>query len=173
MSQRRNPSTTRRRIVALPLVALLPTVRPVQAQAPADTSASPDAPPSFTSRAGELLFRAMALLGTRYSRGGRSPETGFDCSGFVGYLFREVMNLTLPRSAHEIVRLGEEVDAHSLEPGDLVFYNTLRRPFSHVGIFIGDGKFIHAPASGGAVRTERMDERYWRTRWNGARRIGT
>lgn len=115
----------------------------------------------------------MALLGTRYSRGGGSPETGFDCSGFVGYLFREVMNLTLPRSAHEIVRLGEEVAAHSLEPGDLVFYNTLRRPFSHVGIFIGDGKFIHAPASGGAVRTERMDERYWRARWNGARRIGT
>lgn len=154
-------------------MAMLATAGSVQAHSLAEASAKPDPSLTFTSRAGELLFRAMALLGTRYARGGRSPETGFDCSGFVGYLFGEVMNVTLPRSAHEIVRLGEDVEAHALEPGDLVFYNTLRRPFSHVGIFIGDGKFIHAPASGGAVRTERMDERYWRKRWNGARRIGT
>ena len=129
--------------------------------------------PTFTSRAGEILFRAMALLGTRYHRGGSSPDTGFDCSGFVGYLYREVLNLRLPRSAWEIWKHGDEVARDTLLPGDLVFFNTMRRPHSHVGVFIGDGKFIHAPASGGVVRTESLAERYWAKRWNGAKRIGT
>jgi cell wall-associated NlpC family hydrolase len=173
MLVRRKACQQRRRLDALALLAVLPISGLVSAQSAGATPPAPDPPLSFTSRAGELLFHAMALLGTRYARGGGSPDTGFDCSGFVGYLYREVMQMVLPRSAYEIARLGEEVPPHALEPGDLVFYNTLRRPFSHVGIFIGDGKFIHAPASGGAVRTERMDERYWRSRWNGARRLGT
>ena len=138
----------------------------------ARTAASADAP-SFATRAGDLLFRAMALLGTRYQRGGRSPDTGFDCSGFVGYLYQEVLNLRLPRSAWEIWNHGEEVARETLEPGDLVFFNTMRRPFSHVGVFVGDDKFIHAPAAGGVVRTESLNERYWARRWNGAKRIGT
>ena len=132
-----------------------------------------DTLPSFTSRAGEILFRAMALLGTRYHRGGSSPAIGFDCSGFVGYLYREVMNLRLPRSAWEIWKHGDEIARDTLEPGDLVFFNTMRRPYSHVGVFIGDSKFIHAPAAGGVVRTESLNERYWAQRWNGAKRIGT
>lgn len=124
-------------------------------------------------RAEELLFRAMSLIGTRYRAGGSSPETGFDCSGFVSYLFREVMGLKLPRSADEIWRngVGAEVAQASLEAGDLVFYNTMRRPFSHVGVYVADGRFVHAPASGGVVRTENMGDRYWARRWNGARRI--
>jgi cell wall-associated NlpC family hydrolase len=138
----------------------------------ARTAASADSS-SFATRAGELLFRAMALLGTRYHRGGRSPDTGFDCSGFVGYLYQEVLNLRLPRSAWEIWNHGEEVARETLEPGDLVFFNTMRRPFSHVGVFVGDDKFIHAPAAGGVVRTESLNERYWARRWNGAKRIGT
>lgn len=141
------------------------------ARAEEATATRATAPPSFTSRAGELLFRALALLGTRYRAGGNSPDTGFDCSGFVGYLFREVAGLKLPRSAWEIWRFGDEVGLGTLEPGDLVFYNTMRRPYSHVGIYIGDDKFIHAPASGGTVRTESMAERYWSRRWNGAKRI--
>lgn len=127
--------------------------------------------PAIAAKAEDILMRAMALIGTPYHRGGRTPEAGFDCSGFVGYLFREAVNLTLPRSAREIWRVGSPVEADELEPGDLVFFNTMRRPLSHVGIFIGDGKFIHAPASGGAVRTESMSDRYWSKRWNGARRI--
>lgn len=126
---------------------------------------------SIAHRASELLFRAMSLVGIRYRRGGNSPDTGFDCSGFVGYLFREVLNVRLPRSADEIWRHGAEVVRDALEPGDLVFFNTLRRPFSHVGVYVGEDRFIHAPASGGAVRTESMNERYWTSRWNGARRI--
>ena len=126
---------------------------------------------SIVHRASELLFRAMSLVGTRYRRGGNSPDTGFDCSGFVGYLFREVLGVRLPRSSNEIWSHGAEIARAALEPGDLVFFNTLRRPFSHVGVYVGDDRFIHAPASGGAVRTENMNERYWARRWDGARRI--
>lgn len=137
--------------------------------APSSTSAGMVAPAS--TAAGELMFRALSLIGVRYRPGGNSPESGFDCSGFVSYLFREVMNIRLPRSADQIWQQGSEVAFETLEPGDLVFYNTLRRPFSHVGVYVGEGRFVHAPASGGMVRTESMHERYWARRWNGAKRI--
>ena len=126
---------------------------------------------SIAHRASELLFRAMSLVGTRYRRGGNTPDAGFDCSGFVGYLFRDVLGVRLPRSSNEIWSHGAEVVRDAIEPGDLVFFNTLRRPFSHVGVYVGEDRFIHAPASGGAVRTENMNERYWARRWDGARRI--
>ena len=118
-----------------------------------------------------VLARALSLRGTRYRAGGTSPETGFDCSGFVGYLYRDILGFQLPRSANEIWRFGRKVEREDLRPGDLVFYNTLKRPFSHVGIYLGDNQFVHAPASGGAVRIVNMDERYWATRWNGAKRV--
>ena len=160
----------------------LPAVRGAWAQAqPVDAgqSAGPplhQAPPvgviaPTSTPAGELMFRALSLIGVRYRPGGNSPESGFDCSGFVSYLFREVMNIRLPRSADQIWQQGSEVAFEILEPGDLVFYNTLRRPFSHVGVYVGEGRFVHAPASGGMVRTESMHERYWAKRWNGAKRI--
>lgn len=119
----------------------------------------------------ELLMRALALVGTRYRPGGNSPETGFDCSGYVGYLFREVFTVTLPRTADGIGRLGENVRKNELQPGDLVFFNTMRRPFTHVGIYLGEERFIHSPASGGMVRTEDLRERYWVRHWDGARRL--
>jgi cell wall-associated NlpC family hydrolase len=163
------------RIAAISVLAALPwcsvgaqTVTPEPATPPAEEARFL---PSLARHAEDLLMRAMSLIGTPYHRGGRSPEVGFDCSGFVGYLFSEVVNLTLPRSAREIWRVGTPVDADQLEPGDLVFFNTMRRPLSHVGVFIGDGRFIHAPASGGAVRTESMNDRYWSRRLEGARRI--
>jgi cell wall-associated NlpC family hydrolase len=155
------------RLAVVTAAAALPRLVLAQSESAAPLSMAAD----LANRAGELLFRAMSLIGTRYHRGGNSPETGFDCSGFVGYLYREVMNLRLPRSADEIWRIGQEVDRSTLEPGDLVFYNTMRKPFSHVGVYVGEGKFVHAPASGGAVRTENMDDRYWSRRWNGAKRI--
>ena len=127
----------------------------------------------FTSRASELAIRAMSMIGIRYKLGGNTPENGLDCSGLVRYLFKEVWNTELPRTSEEISRVGQQVDATQLQPGDLVFYNTLRRSFSHVGIYLGDNKFIHAPSTGGEVRIESMDVGYWKTRFNGARRINS
>lgn len=123
------------------------------------------------NRASELAIRAMSMIGIRYKYGGNAPESGLDCSGLVRYLFKDVWGTELPRTSEEISRLGEHVDTADLQPGDLVFYNTLRRAFSHVGIYLGDNKFIHAPASGGQVRIESMDVGYWKKRFNGARRI--
>ncbi|OHC63632.1 MAG: hypothetical protein A2045_07925 [Rhodocyclales bacterium GWA2_65_20] len=114
---------------------------------------------------------ALDLIGIRYRRGGTSPETGFDCSGFVGHVFKEGLGLYLPHSARQISAAGEAVAKSELQPGDLVFFNTMRRAFSHVGIYLGDNKFVHAPRTGGTVRVEDMSESYWRKRFNGARRI--
>lgn len=119
----------------------------------------------------ELTMRAVSLIGTRYRYGGDSPDRGFDCSGFVRYLFRDVLGVELPRTASEISRLGYRIDARDMQPGDLVFYNTMRRSFSHVGIYLGDNKFIHAPSSRGWVRIESMDLDYWKRRFSGARRM--
>jgi cell wall-associated NlpC family hydrolase len=126
---------------------------------------------NFTTRASELAFRAMGMIGIRYKYGGNAPESGLDCSGLVRYVFKEAWGANLPRTSEEISRVGENVDTNDLRPGDLVFYNTLKRSFSHVGIYLGDNKFIHAPSSGGKVRVESMDLTYWKNRFNGARRI--
>lgn len=125
----------------------------------------------FTSRESELAMQAMGMIGVRYRYGGNEPENGLDCSGLVRYVFRETWGAELPRTSEEISRLGEHVDTHELQPGDLVFYNTLRRAFSHVGIYLGGNKFVHAPSKGGRVRIESMDTGYWKKRFNGARRI--
>ncbi|MCM0045599.1 MAG: C40 family peptidase [Burkholderiaceae bacterium] len=127
---------------------------------------------SFTDRAASLAVEAMSLVGIHYRRGGSSPEHGLDCSGLVRYVFRQANGTELPRTSAEISQVGEHIDKKDLQPGDLVFFNTLKRAFSHVGIYLGDNKFIHAPSSGGAVRIESMDMSYWKARFNGARRIG-
>jgi len=113
----------------------------------------------------------MEYLGIRYKRGGTSPETGFDCSGFVSYVFNETLGLELPHNAKAISKEGEKVEKKQLMPGDLVFFNTMRRAFSHVGIYLGNNLFIHAPRTGKKVRIEDMSERYWSRRFNGARRV--
>jgi cell wall-associated NlpC family hydrolase len=119
----------------------------------------------------EVLASAMSLEGIKYKYGGVSPATGFDCSGFVNYVYSKAANLKLPRTAKGISRFGENVSKDELAPGDLVFFNTARRAFSHVGIYIGDGNFIHAPSRGGVVRVESMQTGYWETRFNGAKRL--
>jgi len=125
-----------------------------------------------TSTAGtELVLRALSLLGVNYKFGGSSPDTGLDCSGLVRHVFREAAGLGLPRRAVDISAAGEVIRKDELKPGDLVFFNTLRRAFSHVGIYIGNGQFVHAPSRGGGVRVEDMSDRYWRKRFNGARRM--
>ncbi|HEY0845991.1 MAG TPA: C40 family peptidase [Noviherbaspirillum sp.] len=125
----------------------------------------------FTVHASELVVRALGMIGIRYKYGGTEPESGVDCSGLVRYLFKEVWGTDLPRTSEEMSRLGQHVDARELQPGDLVFYNTLRRSFSHVGIYLGENRFIHAPSGGGQVRIESMDVNYWKKRFNGARRV--
>jgi cell wall-associated NlpC family hydrolase len=125
----------------------------------------------LTDRASELAMRSLALIGIHYRRGGNSPENGLDCSGLVRYVFKEAWGANLPRTAEEISQFGQRIEMEDLQPGDLVFYNTLKRTFSHVGIYLGENRFIHSPATGGEVRIERMDIGYWRKRFNGARRI--
>ena len=122
-------------------------------------------------RASDLTVKAMDTLGIRYKRGGETPENGLDCSGFVRYVFKNAVGEELPRTSKEISKVGEHIEKKDLQPGDLVFYNTLRKGFSHVGIYLGDNKFIHSPSAGGKVRIESMDMGYWKKRFNGARRI--
>lgn len=122
-------------------------------------------------KASDLAFFAMGLSGVGYKYGGNTPDLGLDCSGLVRYVFKEVLGKELPRSSEEISHVGSAIDNHELRPGDLVFFNTLKRAFSHVGIYLGENRFIHSPASGGKVRIENMDLRYWKQRFNGARRI--
>lgn len=121
--------------------------------------------------AGELVLQALGLIGTPYRYGGSDPGEGLDCSGLVRHVFRQAVGSELPRTAVEISRLGIPIHPDELQPGDLVFYNTLRQAFSHVGIYLGENRFVHAPASGGQVRIEHMDGRYWKSRFNGARRL--
>jgi cell wall-associated NlpC family hydrolase len=114
----------------------------------------------------------MNFLGVPYRRGGQSVEQGFDCSGFTRHVFESSIGLVLPRRSQEQAQAAglRPVDRHELKPGDLVFFNTLRAAFSHVGIYVGDGKFIHSPRAGGEVRVEDMRAAYWTRRYNGARR---
>lgn len=119
----------------------------------------------------EVLMSAMSLEGIKYKYGGSSPETGFDCSGFVNYVYSKAANLKLPRTSRGISRIGQTISKNNLSPGDLVFFNTTRKAFSHVGIYVGDGKFIHAPRTGSFVRVESMHTGYWKKRFNGAKRL--
>jgi len=121
----------------------------------------------------KLIGRALDLIGIRYRRGGNSSETGFDCSGFVGHVYRETLGLILPRTSYEISAAGAPVDKSELLPGDLVFFRTMRRAFSHVGIYLGDNQFVHAPRPGQKVRVADMRESYWAARYDGARRVGS
>lgn len=118
-----------------------------------------------------LTDYALSLKGTPYRYGGTSPDNGFDCSGFVGHVFKHSLGKSLPRSSDDISRVGVAQKSAMLRPGDLVFYNTLNRTFSHVGIYVGNGQFIHSPSSGKTVSIVNMNEPYWRKRYNGARRI--
>jgi cell wall-associated NlpC family hydrolase len=126
---------------------------------------------TVTGRASELVVTAMGFLGVPYRRGGNSAETGFDCSGFVRAMYEQTVGLLLPRRANEQAAATQAIDKKDLQPGDLVFFNTMRRAFSHVGIYIGEGKFIHSPKPGAQVRVEDMGGSYWQRRFNGARRV--
>ncbi len=143
-----------------PAARAAPEFGRASAENPAPPSASPDA-----------LFTALAALGIDYRYGGRSPATGFDCSGLVAHVYHDAYGMTIPAHTWAQSRLGKPVDLAQIESGDLVFYNTLGQPNTHVGIYIGDDRFIHAPRTGAAVRIENMRSTYWKNRFTGARRI--
>jgi cell wall-associated NlpC family hydrolase len=119
----------------------------------------------------EALLQAVLALGVDYRYGGDSPATGYDCSGLVAHVFEQAWGLKLPHNARAQSEIGTPVSLAELQPGDLVFYNTQHRPFSHVGIYLGNGRFVHAPRTGARVRVARLRARYWMRRFDGARRL--
>ena len=119
----------------------------------------------------DLASAALDLIGIRYKWGGNTPESGLDCSGLVRYVFQQVTGVTLPRTAKDMSHLGKEVGLKDLQPGDLVFFNTRRFAFSHVGIYLGDNRFVHAPRRGREVEIATLDSTFWQKRFDGARRM--
>jgi cell wall-associated NlpC family hydrolase len=118
----------------------------------------------------DLAFYALSLAGTPYHYGGTSPRTGFDCSGFVRYVFRHSLDVHLPRTVKAMSRIGRPIRFSQLRPGDLVFYNTEHRRYSHVGIYLGKRRFVHSPSSGESVKVSNLSG-YWAKHYSGARRI--
>lgn len=136
-----------------------------------DTGAAIARPGTGSEAGSEIALHALSALGVRYAEGGASLETGFDCSGLVAYVFRRASQLDLPRTTLELSRVGHRVAPADLQPGDLVFFDTQRRAYSHVGIYLGGQRFIHAPSTGGAVRIDDLRFDYWTRRFSGARRV--
>ncbi len=126
-----------------------------------------------STHASDLVINALSFLGVRYKYGGDHASTGFDCSGFVRHVYQQTLGLVLPHNAAQQSREGEKIAENQLRPGDLVFFNTLRRAFSHVGIYIGNGEFVHAPKPGQDVQIGNLNNPYWSRRFDGARRFIT
>lgn len=143
------------------------------ATTPSATTAEqePAAKSSWASSAQEIILHALSQTGVKYKYGGINPETGFDCSGFVRYVFQQAANLSLPHGARAISQVGQNVSQNDLQPGDLVFFNTLKSVTSHVGIYVGNNHFIHSPSAGGTISVTDMNDAYWSKRYTGARRI--
>jgi cell wall-associated NlpC family hydrolase len=136
---------------------------------PSEVSPTPDQP--WKSDIGLIINKAYELTGIKYKLGGSKPETGFDCSQFVKYVFEQALNLSLPPSARSLSKIGETIRFEDLQPGDLVFFNTRKSKFSHVGIYVGNNEFIHAPRTGKTIRVENLTKNYWLKRFNGATRV--
>lgn len=165
-------------LILVALAAALPAAQatPSQDGVPAHEGMFPRIGHSIThatDRAAELVLAAVNSLGVPYRRGGTSAETGFDCSGFVRSMYEQTMGLILPRRAADQAAATAKIAKNELQPGDLVFFNTMRRRFSHVGIYLGEGQFIHAPRTGSQVEITSLNTSYWRARFNGARRVLT
>lgn len=147
-----------------------PAVRTAPARAGADHG-WPVVAPSDPARANAVVIRAISLVGTPYRYGGNTPEGGFDCSGLVGYVFRDMLDVALPRTTRELAALqGPRIQPDRLASGDLVFFGS-GGTVTHVGIYVGEGRFVHAPSTGGTVRLDRLDGSWWRAHYSGARRL--
>lgn len=142
------------------------TTTPVETSVPVRS-----APDDSETRMNSLAIYAMSLYDTPYQYGGASRVNGFDCSGFVQFVFQNSLGLQLPRTSTEMSRVGTPMESDQLKPGDLVFFNTSHKANSHVGIYIGENRFVHSPKSGKAIIITSLNNRYWNARYNGARRI--
>ena len=154
-------------LLAASVLAACGTSTPVKRQGAA--KAIQYEPQPVSEKGNEVALYAMGLIDIGYQFGGKNPEAGLDCSGMVSYIYKQALDRKITGSAAHMARMGREIRPETLRPGDLVFFNTLNRPFSHVGVYIGDGRFIHAPSSKGKVRIERMDNRYFSPRFEMAR----
>lgn len=143
------------------------------ARAPQATFKHPDHAPASPKEANDVLFRAISLVGTPYRWGGNTPTAGFDCSGLVDYVYRTMTGIRLPRTSHAMSRMDTRKVSHmnGLASGDLVFFRTGRHGVSHVGIYVGRGRFVHAPNSGGTVRLDSLSNHYWSRHFAFARRV--
>jgi cell wall-associated NlpC family hydrolase len=138
---------------------------------PINTGNWPQSAPTNPAQANAVVMRALSLVGTPYHWGGNTPESGFDCSGLVTYVFRDMLDLRLPRTSHELAAVqGPKIAPDRLAAGDLVFFGT-QGNVSHVGIYVGEGRFVHAPSSGGTVRLDALGGAYWRDHYTGAKRV--
>lgn len=153
-------------LVALALASSMHVAMAADAAIPQSVQVAP------SGKVAMLLDKGFAFLGVRYRMGGNGPDAGgFDCSGLVRKVFGDALGLNLPRTAAQMAQMGQKVASSDLKPGDLVFFNTMRQTFSHVGIYLGDNKFLHSPSKGSAVRVEDMTEAYWTKRFTGGRRL--
>ena len=160
-------------LVASAVAILLLTACGRQATRPTAPAAStwPQVAPADPVRANAVTLRALSLVGTPYRYGGNTPDAGFDCSGLVNYVYQDMLALRLPRSSRELAKVqGPPMARERLASGDLVFFGS-GREVSHVGIYVGEGRFVHAPSSGGTVRLDRLDGPYWLDHYSGAKRV--
>ena len=173
-------SKIQRQLLAWVVLASSLHLGSVSAQSISETEASPklfsvatlnSATSVVVDKTESLINNAMQLIGVRYRWGGNTPQSGLDCSGFVRYVFNDTFGFLLPRKSAQMSKVGLEITKEELRPGDLVFFNTMRHAFSHVGIYVGDNKFIHAPSRGKSIRVDDMTKAYWDKRYNGARRL--
>ncbi|MBL8442063.1 MAG: C40 family peptidase [Betaproteobacteria bacterium] len=155
--------------MALGLLLSACTTAPPEAARRADPGPTAIAGVRAADIGSDVALYALGLIDTGYRFGGKNPDAGLDCSGMVAYVFDRAAGLRVSGSAAEIAQVGKPVERESLKPGDLVFFNTRNRPWSHVGIYIGDGRFVHAPATNGRVRVDRMTDRYYAQRFEAAR----
>lgn len=148
--------------------ASAPRSTPVATPPPA---ARPAATPAMDAVHDNVLFHAFNLVGTPYRWGGNSPETGFDCSGLINYVFSETAGLSLPRTTAGLSELPNAAPSGDLRPGDLLLFSTQGRRVNHAGIYIGEGRFLHAPSTGGRVRIDDLQASYWQRSYKSARRV--
>ena len=161
----------RRCVIVILLLMLGACAAPVGHDARPARLSLPETAGAPTEAGQEFVLRALGFVGVPYRWGGTTPEAGFDCSGLIRYIYEQMTGRPLPYNAYGLARIAQAIDDSELQPGDLVFFHTLSEPFSHVGIYLGESRFLHAPRSGSTVRISDMNNRYWTSRYNGARRL--
>lgn len=164
------------RFALLPIIALLGACSSAPQHAPAPVRIVSQAPASdgggFMPGSTDVLFRALGLVGTPYRWGGNTPDSGFDCSGLIGFVYRDAANIALPRTTHDLIGMrAPNVAKAALQSGDLVFFATEGARVSHAGIYVGEGRFVHAPATGGTVRLDYLNNPYWARTYRDAKRV--